>query len=102
MQGSSLCSVLRHASQVQLGLQQMRVLLSIIHIKAAIFNSSGRYATNLLSITVIKFSGPAPSSSTADFCSNPAARGQRAEQSSPVTDAIRNLYFGAADFKSDR
>lgn len=61
MQGSSLCSVLRHASQVQLGLQQMCVLLSVIHIKAAIFNSSGRYATNLLSVTVIKFSGPPPS-----------------------------------------
>lgn len=44
----------------------------------------------------------ASSSSITDFCPNPAAGRQRAEQSSAVTDATRNLHFHVSDFKSDR
>lgn len=84
----------------------MYILLSIIHVKAAFFNPSGRYASNLLSVTVIMFSGPPHSIQQQHYrflpesrCRTAACRAELCRYRRGTQSAFPRLWFQERSLK---
>lgn len=84
----------------------MYILLSIIHVKAAFFNPSGRYASNMLSVTVIMFSGPPHSIQQQHYrflpesrCRTAACRAELCRYRRGTQSAFPRLWFQERSLK---